>query len=136
LKTPKKRMPNLKKLRQNANALIVVEKWHKAILRRIPTKLIPQDSFEKDYQGHQVHILGLNLQKKLWTITPHPTLVLNQSPLDLWIAKNCAEEVRETYGISSTTWQKIKVGVFVGLIIGIIIVTFMIVTASTGGTVA
>ncbi|MDD5511753.1 MAG: hypothetical protein PHI12_13220 [Dehalococcoidales bacterium] len=127
---------NFKKLYADANAMIVVERTKKRIFRKIPEKLIPVDSFKQNYEGRWLHILGLDLKKKFWTIAAHISMEEGKSPLDLWIAKHCAEEVRETYGLSSSWGQKIKLGVFVGLIIGIIIVTFFIVTASSGGTAA
>jgi hypothetical protein len=131
----KKEGPDLKKLRANANAMIVEEKTHKRIMRTVEDKNIPGNSFLKKYNGKMIHILGLKPDGNYWTIDAHNVMVAGQSPLDLWIAKHCAEEVRETFGISSGTWQKIKIGVFVGLIIGILIVTFMMVTAASGGTI-
>jgi hypothetical protein len=125
----------LKKLRANANAMIVDETTHKRLMRKVEDKDIPKDSFLKIFKGKKIHILGLNLEGKYWTIKAHAVMVAGQSPLDLFIAKHCAEEVRETFGISSATLQKIKIGVFVCLIFGILIVTFMMVTAASGGTI-
>jgi hypothetical protein len=115
-----------------ANAMIVVESTKKRILRHIPDKYIPRDSFPRDYGNLRLHILGLNLNGKFWTITSHADMIENESPTDLFMAKHCATEVEEVYGLSMPTSEKIKLGLFVLIIIAIVIVIFMI--ASTSGS--
>ena len=103
------------------NAMIIVESTKKRIFRHVPKRVIPKDSFEREYNGQHIHILGLDLLGKLWPITVPPKIVKNELPTDLFQAKHCAPEVDAVYGLSSSTIQKIKIGILVGkLDIGII----------------
>lgn len=113
------------------SAMIIVERTRKRVLRNIRHKLIPAGSFEKDYNGKRVHILGCDKAGKLWAISIPPVLS-GRSPVDLYMAVHCADEVNEVYGLSMPMSEKIKLGIFAGLCIAILIVIFLIV-ASTGG---
>jgi len=128
----KNQTQKVKNPRLNPNAMIVVEKTKKRIFRHIPERYLPSDSFVKQYKkGDWLHILGLDKQGKFWAIMPNPAEA-NRMPGDLYMAKNCADEVEECYGLSTPTVEKIKWGIFIGLIIAILIVVFLM-TASAGG---
>ena len=127
----------MKELHKGVNAMIIDDKTKRRYFRHVDSKYIPEDSFEKDYpKCDAIHILGRKPDGTLWTIMPHLCLIDNESPVDFFIAKHCAEEVNETYGLSISTWHKIGIGVFIVLIISIIVVIFLIVQSSSGGVVA
>lgn len=136
------------------NAMIFVEKTKLRVFRRIRPCFIPDDSYPRDYGGMELHVLKLKretllgdfvddgvegrkqfqLNKQAFTplFAPRVDGESNQSPTDLYIALHCAEEVDEVYGMSLPLTEKIKLGIFVGLIIAILIVIFLIVSASGG----
>lgn len=120
-----------RKRRKKPNSMIVVEKTKKRIFRYVPEKYIPTNSFEKDYKGRWLHILGLDLDSKFWPIEGLKA-VEGRMPTDLFMAKHCAEEVNEVYGLSMSTTEKIKIGILVGLCFGILVVLFLIAAASGG----
>lgn len=129
----KKEEPSIDELQKDANAMIIDEKKKKRIFRHLEDNEIPQDSFEKKYKGEIYHFLGKDLEEKYWVIDTMPEMVIGQAPIDLYIAKHCAEEVAEVFGLSASWRERIKIGVFVVLIILIVIFTFLTVTASSGG---
>lgn len=116
---------------KESNAMIVVERTKKRIFRYVPKRLIPSLSFEKKYKGNWIHILGCNLQGQLLTIE-RPKVVMGRMPTDLYMAKHCADEVEEVYGLSMPLSEKIKIGILVGLCVAILIVIFLIASASGG----
>lgn len=124
-------------LKRNANhkkpnAMIIVERTKKRIFCCVPERKIPQDSFPKDYGNIRLHVLGLNKSGVLWPIIPHREIVENETPTDLFMAKHCAAEVEEVYGLSVPLTEKIKLGIFIGLIVAILMVIFMM-AMSAGG---
>lgn len=127
--TPKE----LKRLRKTANAQIVVEKTKKRIFRDIPIDLLPQNSFEKEYNGQWQHLLGYSLDGVLWPLddgVPEPEE--NMMPTDLYMALHCTSEVTEFYGLSLPAMAKLKIGLFIGCLIGITVVLFLMVAAVAG----
>jgi len=118
------------------NAMIFVERTKKRIFRYLPDKNIPMESFPRDHKKGRLHVLGLDLEGKLWAIAPPLIVKAHETPTAVFIAKHCAEEVNEFYGLSSSMMQKIKLGIFGGLIFAIIIVIFLIVSSVSGGKVA
>jgi len=117
--------------RINPNAMIVVEKTKKRIFRRVPERYLPSDSFVKQYEKKWLHVLGLDKQGNFWAIMPNPAEA-NRMPGDLYMAKNCADEVEDCYGLSIPIVEKVKWGIFIGLIIAILIVIFLLAVASGG----
>ncbi len=113
------------------NAMIIVERTRKRIFRYVSEKCIPSDSFEKDFKGKWIHVLGCDLMGKLWPLEM-PPVVEGRMPTDLFMAKHCAEEVNEVYGLSNPLTEKIKLGILVGLCIAILIVIFLIATSQGG----
>lgn len=139
------------------NAMIVVERKRKRIFCNVPREKLPANSFERNYYGEWIHVLGLDLSGKLWPIGIEEAKPVkdesetsgsedtgneskskkdnhsngrNHLPTDLYMAKHCATEVEEVYGISMPLTEKIKLGIFVGLCILITVVIFLIVSAS------
>lgn len=121
----------------NQNVMIVRQSTKLRIFRNIPEEFIPSDSFEKEYKGSWIHVLGLQEIEKedkgkeyrFWPIEVEPAEE-GMSPTDLYMAKNCAEEVNEWYGMSQPLVEKIKLGIFFGLCIGILIVIFLLVASA------
>ena len=111
--------------RKPPNAMIIVEATKKRIFRNIPKPYLPKGSFEREYNGQHLHILGLDLGGNFWPITVPPKIVKNELPTDLFQAKHCALEIEEVYGLGSSTIQKIKIGILVGLCIAIVFVIFL-----------
>ena len=106
----------IKKVKRLApNAIIVVERTKKRILRYVPEKHIPQDSFMKLYNKKWYHLLGLDLSGALWPITA-PKAEDAKSPIDLFTAVHCATEVNEVYGQGVPTIEKVKLGIFIGIV--------------------
>lgn len=125
--------------KKESNAMIVVERVKKRYFRNLKTHYIPHDSFEKEYEGQWLHIVGLDTvyedgkaKLEFWTIKPRKH-AQGKSPTDAFIALNCADEVAEYYGLSMPTMQKIKIGILVGLCIGILITIFLIIPMAGGG---
>lgn len=119
-----------KQRKRQSNAMIVVERLKARVFGHVPKNKIPADSFEKEYHGRWYHILGCDLEGQLWPIKLLPAQE-GRLPTDLFVAKHCAEAVREVYGLGMSTTEKIKIGVLVALCVGILIVIFMI--AAQGG---
>jgi len=113
------------------NAMIIIEKSKTRVFRYVRPKFIPSDSFSKNYDGQWLHILGLDLEGKLWSIV-RGSAVEGRMPTDLFMANNCAAEVNDVFGMSIPTIEKIKIGVLVGLCIAIIVVIFLLAAASGG----
>lgn len=113
------------------NAMLIVEKSRKRCLRYIKPKKIPFASFDRDYYGQWLHVLGVTLKGQLWPIGT-PDRIEGRMPTDLYMAVNCADEVEETYGLSMPLSEKIKWGIFIGLICGNFILIFLL-AASAGG---
>ena len=121
---------NLLPKKEKPNVMLVVERTRKRVLRHIPIRYIPRDSCPRDYGNLRLHVLGLDLAGKLWSIFPYRKMIENETPTDLFMAKHCAAEVQQVYGIDTPWSEKIKLGIFAGLIIVILIFTFLI-SAST-----
>lgn len=122
----------VKRRRQRPNAMIIVENRKMRIFRYVNPKHIPSNSFEKDYKGHWMHLLGLDTGGHFWPIESLSPKE-KRMPTDLFMAKNCAEEVNEVFGMSMSTSTKIGIGLLVFLCFGILIVIFLMVTAAGGG---
>lgn len=117
--------------RKIPNSMIIVETTRKRIFRYVPEKYIPSNSFVKLFKGEWLHILGLARDGKFWPIE-RVAAVEGRMPTDLFMAKNCAEEVNDVYGLSLPTIEKVKLGVFVGLCVAILIVIFLMVFGAGG----
>lgn len=118
---------NPRKLHKIPNSMIIVENTKTRVFRYIPKKNIPFDSFEQKFDGSWLHILGCDLQGKLWPIDRENVDDQEITPTDVYVAKNCAEEVNEVYGLSMSMTNKIKLGIFVGLCILIVIAFIFII---------
>jgi hypothetical protein len=132
----KKNTTNTINKNQKPNAMIFDEKTKTRIFRFIEEKDIPIDSFPRDHKINRLYVLGLDLAGKYFAIAPPTKVKSQETPTAVFIAKHCAEEVNEFYGLSSSMMQKIKIGILVAAIIAVIIVIFLIVTTVTGGKVA
>ncbi len=93
----------------------------------VEAKDIPHDSRLRKYRGLPLHILNLDEEGDYSAIGIPAEIKKNKSPKDLWQSLNCEKEVNETYGMSDSVTEKIKLGVFVALIIVLTIVIFFIV---------
>lgn len=87
----------------------------------------PHDSRLRKYKGLPLHILNVNEQGDYTPIAIPADIKPGRSPKDLWGALNCEKEVNEIYGMSDSTTEKIKLGVFVALTIVLVVVIFFIV---------
>ena len=109
--------------------MIVVERTKTRHFSYVPKEKIPSNSFLKRYNGAWFHILGLDLTGKYWPIK-RTVAVAGRLPTDLYMAKHCTEEVNVVYGLSIPAAEKIKIGIFVGLCIAILIVIFLLAGSS------
>ncbi|MBA7613516.1 hypothetical protein ES703_20767 [subsurface metagenome] len=125
------RLTNKNHRRKLPNAMIVVERTKKRVFRYVPVKYIPSNSFVKLYGGAWMHILGLSKDGKFWPIE-RAEAIEGRMPTDLYMAKNCADEVNDVYGMSLPTIEKIKISVFVGLCVAILVVIFLMVFGAGG----
>lgn len=114
------------------NAALVVPNSRKLIYRYVPKKYIPLDSLEKEYNGDRIHWLVLH-KKKLVPFGPPKIIIENEMPTDFFMARNCEAEIQETYGLDSGLIEKVKLGIFVALILVELIVLFLIITQVIGG---
>lgn len=115
------------------NAYIFVESTGEIIEREIDRAHIPNNSIQRKEGKTPVYILGLDGNGKLFAIEPENTILENDSPTDLIMALQYEQEVGEFYGLGDSTTEKIKFGIFVGLIILIVIVLFIYGFAVYGG---
>lgn len=118
---------------KNPNCMIIDERTHTRMFRYVENKYIPVGAGMRDYLNKSLYFLGLDLNHKFWLIDVPRKIIEGETPTDLFIAKHCATEVEEVYGLSMPTLQKVKLGIFVGLCIALLIVIFLIVAASGGG---
>lgn len=114
----------LKTQKRDYNAMIVLEKRRMRVLRHVRPKFIPKESFEVEYKGRWIHLLGLDMQGKFFPITS-PTAQAARMPSDLYMAIHCADEVDEVFGLSMPTSTKIGIGILVALCVGILVVVFL-----------
>lgn len=125
-KVPKGKVPNVmvvNRLKKNRTFL------------NIPERLIPDNSFVQKYDNEWMHLLILDKVdgKIQFSIIDKENVDDKEiSPTDVYVAKNCADEVREVYGISMTTTEKIKWGIFIGLCVGCLILIFFLVFGAGG----
>lgn len=116
---------------EDANCMVIDNMTRKRRFSTITADKIPSDSFEKDYYGKRLHLLGLTRDGNYYTIRPRKNEE-GKTPTDLWVALHCALEVQDVYGLSSPLTEKIKLGVFVAIIIVIVSLTFLIVAQFIG----
>lgn len=112
------------------NSQIVVERTRKRIFRHVPERMIPFASIPRESHFGKIHTLGLNLKGQFWPILQPAETIDGDLPPDFYIAKNCAQEVEEVFGLSIPMLEKIKIGVFVGLCIAIVLIIFLIVAST------
>lgn len=122
---------DLRKLRKTSNAMIVVEHTKKRVFRNVSFKKIPRDSFPKTYDNRDVHVLGCNLKGELWPIKVN-NAQNNRLPADLFMALHSEGEVSTMWGLDMPTTEKIKWGIFIGALIGIV-VCLVLITVSLSG---
>lgn len=96
---------------------IFSDKTRKLIDRQIKPKHLPAGARSRDYHGKQLYMLNLSTKGKFYPINVPDIIEENGSPMDLFIALNCEEEVNAAYGQEMTRWEKIKYGI-VACIIG------------------
>jgi len=113
------------------NAMIVDTKDKKRIFRHIEDTSIPGDSFEKKYDGLWMHLLILE-DGKYRPIDEDDVDDKDITPTDVYVAKNCAEEVREVYGISMPLTERIKWGIFIGICVIDAVLVFLLIGMSSG----
>lgn len=125
----KKKIKNIKK--HAINAMIIIERKKERVFGYVPPHLIPANSYLQLHNGRMVHWLGLDMNNEFWVID-EPQAVKDRMPGGLFVATNLTRDlVKKVYGTHSDMVEKIKLGIFVGLIIAILIVIFLI-TASSG----
>lgn len=137
----KKRAKTEKPLRpEKPNAMIVCEKKKTRGFDYVKPEYIPEDSFERmyngvvrKYNGWWLHVLAMDAEGNFRTIRGQDAKE-GESPTDLFIAHNCAPEVAEVYNMSMPLINKVGLGILVALSIVIIIVIFLIVMTLIGGT--
>lgn len=117
------------------NCMVIVEQTQERTYPRIAKSMVPSDSLERKYRGQPYHLLGLDMDKKLWAIEPDNELKKNESPKDCFIALQYEKEVSAIYSLSEGMIEKIKIGLFIALCIVELIVLFLIITAASGGSV-
>ncbi len=110
--------------------MIISERRKLRMFRYVKPGFIPSDSFERKYKNQWLHILRLDMNNKFHALE-RPLFEKDNTPIDLFMAIHCADEVEEVYGLSMPMSEKIKLGIFVVLCIAILIVIFLI--ASTTG---
>lgn len=112
---------------------IFVEKTRTMVRRMLSTEHIPDGYIERNYKGNPCCVLGLDKENKFWLIEAQNKVEVNESPQDLFIALQCEKEVNETYGLSDSALEKVKIGILVGLCFAELIVLFLIFGAAAGG---
>jgi hypothetical protein len=116
---------------EKPNAMIADLKSKKRIFRCIPENEIPESSFEIKYDNLWMHLL-IKEDDKYRPIDKENVADKTITPTDIYVAKNCAEEVREVYGISMPLTEKIKWGIFIGICAIDAILVFFIIAMSSG----
>lgn len=128
----KQKKKKLAKIHAHPNCMIFVEKTHTRIFRYVAKKFIPSGAAIRDYLDMPLYFLGLDLKGEFWFLDVPRKIEEGETPTDLYMAKHCALEVEEVYGLSMGTMEKIKLGILVGLCIAVLIVIFLIVSSAGG----
>jgi len=99
--------------------------------RNIASKMLPDNSFPVLDGKNLVHLLGFN-GKKLWPIDYTPTDNEDKTPQDCYEAQ-CWDELETVLSLASRWMEKIKLGVFVVLAFGVLVVLFLLGAMAMGG---
>jgi len=103
--------------------------WSPEVLN---SALIPQCATQRKYRKKPLYLLTLKTDGSLFAIEPGNTIEKDDSPQDLFLALQYEREVDETYGMDESATEKIKLTVFVVLIIIEIIVIFFTIPILVG----
>jgi len=126
---------HIKRLKTKGTGLVkcfvFVEENRRSPECRLERSFIPDDSLERKYKGKPAHVLGLD-GSGFWAIEPDNALGENDSPLDLYMALECEQEVAEVYGMEQSLIEKIKLGLLFALGFALVITLFLISTIVMG----
>lgn len=119
----------LKDFYERRKCLIWIQKSKERLLLKtyLKYKNIPASAFPVNYEGEQTYFMGID-KKGVYAIdfndTGSPSKALI-SPLDLYEARSCQGPVYEVWGFDMSLGEKIKLGIFIALIITLIIIIFL-----------
>ena len=126
------KLPNFE---QRRKCMLWVEKQREKItfITYLPLHKIPVGTFPVNYQGDLTYIMGIDKMGS-YAIDLDPSANEKDpiSPLDLFEARSCQGPVYEIWGFELSAVDKIKFGLFIGLIIVLVIVIFLMATQQMG----
>lgn len=114
--------------------IIVEEKTSTWDYHNIRRNLIPEGATEREYKGQDFFLLGLTPEGQLWSIEPPRDVKDGEDPLSLYLFLDYEEEVDELIGMDRSILEKIKIGILVGLSVGVLIIFFLVIMTALGGT--
>lgn len=116
-----------------ADCLIIIEKSSKLIRRRLAAADLPGNSIKRDY-GFLGHLLGFDLDGKLWAIEPPSNTRKNKHPAQYFSYHGIIIPlVQRAITLPSDIMEKLKFGLFVALIIVELVMLGFIIIPLTGG---
>jgi hypothetical protein len=118
------KLPDFKTRRR---CMLWIEKQREKItfITYLPLRKIPVGTFPVKYKGEPTYIIGID-KKGSYPIsldsTDEDSVI---SPLDLFEAISCDGPTYEIWGFSMSTETKVKLGIFIALILAMLIIIFM-----------
>lgn len=129
----KDEIENIVKQSETTECYIIVEKTGKLIRRMVETPDMPTDSIPRDYGAFTGNLLGLDLNNELWAIEPPVTPRKGKHPSQYFSYQGIVIPlVQRAIKLPGNLLEKIKIGLFIGLVMVELIMLFLIV-ASMGG---
>ena len=122
----------LSRIKRPKQCLIVIEDEGTCDYFTLDESLIPPGTIPIIDRGVETYLLGQNLGKILWALDHRPTNTGKESPQDCFKAGSWGKLRTIIYPTNSVI-EKIKLGIFIGLAIGMMILIFMVTTVSNGG---
>lgn len=113
-------------------SLVVNENKNTWGFKYLDRELIPDESRERDFKNKPFYVVGYN-NEGLYPIEAQKEVVEGESPQDLFIALQYEQEVDATYSLTESAIEKIKLGIFIGLAVFLMIILMMISLTVMGG---
>lgn len=125
----------LPRIETRRKCMLWVEKQREKItfITYLPLHKIPLGAFPVNYEGESTYIIGID-HNGSYPIDLDPSSEEESpiSPIDLFEARSCQGPVYEIWGFELSTFDKIKFGLFVMLILVLVIIIFFMVSAQIG----
>lgn len=115
-----------------SDCYIIVERTGKMIRRKVTAEDLPENSIPRDYGKFIGNLLGLDMDNELWAIEPPSQTDKGKHPTQYFSYQGIVVPlVQRAIKLPGSTMEKIKIGLFIGLVIAEMVMLFLI-AASMG----